>query len=50
MATIVAIMKSIKDVFGIISHAVIVAPDIADLVSWRRRWWRLRGMMGVAGN
>jgi hypothetical protein len=38
MSAVVAPMKSVKDVFGIISHAVIVAPDMADLVSWPRRW------------
>jgi hypothetical protein len=41
MTAIVAIMKSIKDVCGIISDTVIVTLDIADPVPWRRRWRRL---------
>jgi hypothetical protein len=41
MATVVAIMKSIKDVCRIVSDTVIVTLDIADPVPWRRRWRRL---------
>jgi hypothetical protein len=48
MATIVAIMKSIKDVCGIISDAVIVTLYIADPVPWWGRWRRLGRMFWVA--
>jgi len=47
MATIIAVMKSIKDVCGIVSDAVIVTLHIADPVTWWRRWQGLRWMFWV---
>jgi hypothetical protein len=50
VASIVAIMKSIEDVLGIISHTIIVTLHIADPVPWRRRWRRLGRMMRMVRN
>jgi hypothetical protein len=50
MTSVVAIMKGIEDVLGIISHTITVALHIADPVPWRRRWRRLGRMKWMARN
>jgi hypothetical protein len=48
MASVVTIMKSIKDVLRVISHTIVVTLHIADPVSWRGRWRRFGGMVRMA--
>ncbi len=48
MAAIVAIMKGVKNVFGIISNAVVVTIDIADPIPWIRTWQRLGRLLRMA--